>query len=505
MTTRLQVQRSRLFLLLALAICFSSCIKAQTKINPNQIQSPWTAPLSINAGNTGNVAAKYAAANAYYYVSGTGSDSNDGLSPGTAFATPQKCNTVVIALGGGTCDARTLYSYTTSTEIDCGNSSGVPVTCLLPNYGAWTVTTTGGTAYGLKIFSKSAALSNNTGQGSPFVIQAGATSNIDSVCGNDAATANYIRMDGFACWALSGAVVASAVLNIQTLQDESYVGHVSAATFSTTANKVFWVRNSCCSSTFEFISAEGSAIAGAVPCTIGSTADVSLLGPIFRSLSCVHPGSGQNAVARVQRANNISVQGLYLEAIAGADLTTAFIGVTLSASQQAADNFTDVTVGRDIASSTRSVFDLVAGTKMNIRHTVMGPVSTNFVNDHNTPGGLFTRAIGASADYSTDPTYFVAPTLIGVTNGTGLQFFNTTTTCTTGASVGANCTTAAITLPVAEADTAYRVNCTGKGPTNVPTVGWITNSSATQFTITIAALTAAAASFTSYDCVVGHN
>lgn len=90
-------------------------------------------------------------------------------------------------------------------------------------------------------------------------------------------------------------------------------------------------------------------------------------------------------------------------------------------------------------------------------------------------------------------------------NGTGLQIFNTTTTCTTGASVGATCTTAAISLPIAEADTAYRVTCTGKGLTNVPVVIATTNSSATQFTITIAALTAAAASFASYDCLIGHN
>jgi hypothetical protein len=92
-----------------------------------------------------------------------------------------------------------------------------------------------------------------------------------------------------------------------------------------------------------------------------------------------------------------------------------------------------------------------------------------------------------------------------VSNFNGLQIFNTTTTCTTGASVGATCTTAAITLPVAEADTSYRVVCTGKGLTNVPVVIATTNSSASQFTITIAALTAAAASFASYDCTAGHN
>jgi hypothetical protein len=92
-----------------------------------------------------------------------------------------------------------------------------------------------------------------------------------------------------------------------------------------------------------------------------------------------------------------------------------------------------------------------------------------------------------------------------ITNAKGLQLFNTTTTCTTAGSVGATCTTGAISLPVVEADTSYRVTCTGKGLTNVPVVVATTNSSASQFTITIAALTAAAASFASYDCVVGHN
>lgn len=111
------------------------------------------------------------------------------------------------------------------------------------------------------------------------------------------------------------------------------------------------------------------------------------------------------------------------------------------------------------------------------------------------------QAVGrATSDQLTNKTLNVP-----FPSGTGLQLFNTTTTCTTGASVGAICTTGAITLPVAEADTAYRVVCTGKGVTNVPVVIAATNSSATQFTITIAALTAAAASFTSYDCTVGHN
>jgi hypothetical protein len=50
-----------------------------------------------------------------------------------------------------------------------------------------------------------------------------------------------------------------------------------------------------------------------------------------------------------------------------------------------------------------------------------------------------------------------------ITNGPGLQIFNTSTTCSTGASVGATCTTANITLPVTEPDTNYRMWCTGRG------------------------------------------
>lgn len=91
-----------------------------------------------------------------------------------------------------------------------------------------------------------------------------------------------------------------------------------------------------------------------------------------------------------------------------------------------------------------------------------------------------------------------------ITNAKGLQVFSTNTTCTTAASVGAVCTTAAITLPIAYADTNYRLACVGQTPTNVPIVQTDTKSNST-FTITIAALTAAAATFTSYDCWAAHN
>lgn len=92
----------------------------------------------------------------------------------------------------------------------------------------------------------------------------------------------------------------------------------------------------------------------------------------------------------------------------------------------------------------------------------------------------------------------------GVTNDAGLQFFNTTTTCTTAATADTSCTTAAITLPVAYSDTNYRLFCTGLNPTNFPIVQTVTKSNRT-FTITVVTLTAAAATFASFDCYAGHN
>lgn len=93
----------------------------------------------------------------------------------------------------------------------------------------------------------------------------------------------------------------------------------------------------------------------------------------------------------------------------------------------------------------------------------------------------------------------------GSINGIGLQMFNTTTTCTTAATINTPCTTAAITLPVAYADTNYRIVCNGlPSVTAFPQIQTITKSN-TTFTITVNNLTAAAASYASFDCVVGHN
>jgi hypothetical protein len=94
--------------------------------------------------------------------------------------------------------------------------------------------------------------------------------------------------------------------------------------------------------------------------------------------------------------------------------------------------------------------------------------------------------------------------LAGITNNTGIQAFNTAMSCTTAPLAGASCTTPAISLPVGYPDTNYRLACTGLSPTNVPGLQTVTKSN-TTFTITIVAITAAAATYGSYDCTAVHN
>jgi len=266
---------------------------------------------------------------------------------------------------GGIVDARGYgcANYSLTQEIDVGNSSFKPVTLLLPNCGTWTATMTGGTAYGLKVFNKSQAIGPGTGEGQAFTIQAGAASNLDSVCGSDPAIAgaSYVRMEGFTCSAASGATVANAVLHITKLFDESYVGHMAAITQSSTASKVLWIHRSCCSARLELLNAEGNNIANAVPCTFGETG-TNQAGVDVYSVSCVHPGTGKSNLALVQ-----SGQGgfnyyskIYAE-VTSSDLTTPVIAVT--GGSGVPDTIDGVALGVDVASSTRYLIDIVSGNR----------------------------------------------------------------------------------------------------------------------------------------------
>lgn len=137
--------------------------------------------------------------------------------------------------------------------------------------------------------------------------------------------------------------------------------------------------------------------------------------------------------------------------------------------------------------------------------TALGSVSCWVNVTAGSPGTwVACSVLGADVRQAATNHFTAAQQFDAVTNGKGLQAFNVTTTCTTAATVGAICTTGAESLPVAYADTNYRVSCTGLTPTAVPIVQTVTKSNS-SFTITVAALTAVAAHFTSFDCIAAHN
>lgn len=332
----------------------------------------------------------------------------------------------VIAKGGGRVDTNacpTLSSYT--TEIDVGNSSGVPVALFLPqgNSGgtpSWNANITDGVSYALKVFNNSAAIGYTTTYGS-FFIAAGSSANMAAVCGNAAAVANeHIRMEGFSCGVYGGSpTIVKAIGYFHGTADTAVARNMTFEDFSATAtvSKIFWVWNACCAGTFEYVTAEASGISGITPCYFGNgnITNGANLATGFDHIACVHPGSGASNVQDDEWAQYTGslYSNIYMETVAGADTTTPWINITANSSPTAADTFVGVTAGGDVASSTRYLFKIASGAKANIFSAKQGGVSTNAVQDLNS-GLTIGRPINSSFSYSTEPSWSVTPTLSNV-------------------------------------------------------------------------------------------
>lgn len=321
------------------------------------------------------------------------------------------CIGALVERGGGICDARALGgSQTLAAEVDVGDSIGnTPVTLLLPSTGYWYATMAGGTAYALKVNNKSSAIGYGSGEGQPFAIVAHSGSSLDSVCGTNPSTvSSYVRMEGFACWAAAGSKVANAVLNVQYLFDESYIGKITAAAFlGSTVSKVFWAHNMCCSTTIELINAEAYSNAGTVPCTISTIPGRNpMVAAHFRDFSCVHPGSGLSAFVLNQQNNGYGnrIENIYIEISAAKDLTTPAVQVTGAAI--GTDFIEGVALGTDVARSTRYVFDIARGANVDISNLTLGPISTNAIHDHNGPTVLTGAVRSSIRQYGHSSGYF---------------------------------------------------------------------------------------------------
>lgn len=358
---------------------------------------------SARAQTTPHYSVKPAASDAYYYAAQSGSDTTgDGLSQGSAFATPQKCISTVISKGGGTCDARTLYTYTSSTEIDVGDTTPHCVTLLVPPYGTWTGTMTDGTSYVLKVFGCSAVIGTNSGLGQQFVVEPSASANIADVCGTPTASPrNYVRMEGFSCIGVSGATIGTAVLEVQALVDDSYISKMVASNHSANGSgKGLYIHNICCGATVKNVASNSSSVSGGIPCTIGSASDTDVdanIGPI----NCTSPGTGKPALAIIQDGGSLDrIHDVYTEEN-GTDTTTPVVQVTCpSGASISPDYLFGFTLGASVGGETRYSVDVASTCAMILRDIHTGP-SGNAINDHNsgkTPIQPGSQAIVAQYD-----------------------------------------------------------------------------------------------------------
>jgi hypothetical protein len=181
----------------------------------------------------------------------------------------------------------------------------------------------------------------------------------------------------------------------------SFADLSSAATVS----RVLWVNASCCRTAFTNIVADAYGEPGVTPCWFGNGTTGPNLAINFQG-SCVHPGNSANAVVDQewnQYGNNVF--NLYME-MGGrgthSDTTTPWVSVQAFGTPTAADIFSGVIAGGDIASSTRYTFDLASGTHAIITGGQQGGISINAVNDHNANGGTKVFPINSSWSYSTE-------------------------------------------------------------------------------------------------------
>jgi hypothetical protein len=321
------------------------------------------------------------------------------------------------------CTSMSSANYTSEIDVSTGpNNPGQRIKLILPASGTWTAGINNSSSYALK-WGDGAMIYGGTGsgEGQPFTILAGSGANLYDVCGNDPANgdAPYYHAEGFSCSAVSGATIKSAILEINASADESYVGHVTASNWGATASgstpvRVLWVHAACCSATYEDINAEGATTANTVPCVFG---DLNAAIHISQ-ISCVHPGSGMNALVIYQSSitgtggNGIgsSYKDIYVEQdITASDTSTPYVAVThLSGTFAAADLLDGLRAGIDVAGSTRCMVDIGVGSRVNIANLSLGDVSTCAIKDEVnaiTVNGAVANSVIASYDMT--PRYGV--------------------------------------------------------------------------------------------------
>jgi len=362
-------------------------------------------------------------------------------------------------------DARACTNMSYSSELDVGNSSFQPVTLLLPASGTWTATMTDGTSYALKVFDKSSVLGTGSGLGQAFVIQGGASSSLDSVCGTDpgGGAGGYGRIEGFTCG--TNGTVANAILNIQRTFDAAYVGKMTAVILgSGTASKVLWIHNNCCGGTFETIAAGGGSAAGTLTCQFGDT-NTNNYAVTIQNISCSGPGSGKSAVVH-QGGGGSLLRNIYMEQHVGADTTTPSWS-DIAGNPFGVDWVDGLQLGADVNGSTRYLISIATGAHTSFSRMRMGGNSTNAITDANT-GGTFTSPTNLSIrEYDSGATLPV-----GSTNPQTSAATNFGVALSAQTVIASVPTSGPVTIQVIAVQSLAGVGCGAGTNTATPTVSW---------------------------------
>jgi hypothetical protein len=234
-----------------------------------------------------------------------------------------------LSAGGGIVDARGVCNATFSSELDIGNSSGTPITLLLPSAPncAWTSTVNNGTSDGFKAFNNSHVVSEGQGSGGSFTFVGGGSFNGAVVFDANGITSpsctvacggyGYYRGFGVVLNGASGGTASTAVFRAihygdNSIFDSLEATYINPASYTVTVPHVAVVYDTCCNATFRNFQIEGqdgytAADYGTQPLLIGDATNTWYTQhTVFDRINANHPGKGFYAV---------NFQGIYTQNI----------------------------------------------------------------------------------------------------------------------------------------------------------------------------------------------
>jgi len=343
----------------------------------------------------------------------------DRFSGATADIQLNACIAAVIALGGGTCDARGLIgNQTIAAEVAVGNSKGTPVELLLAHSVSYFVSIANKTSSGFRVYDQGSIRCQGGNNGSPraSIYPASRTTNVDSLLRTDPtgiSGGSYVDVEGISIYNPSGiGTYANGLLHVTNLFDGSQVNHVLVNSFGPGPAVV--IEGVCCTASFQSFTANSNYASGGYPVLFRSASNATVGFSCF-ACSFTHPGAGQSILvfnaATPSQLSQINFYNTYFEANT-TDTTTPLVQIT---SGSGPINFYGTTIGLGPSATDRAyVFNIASGSGLQGFSAYdtysWTPHITNIVNDgiHHTTASIPSGGYGSLPFYgfgATSPIY----------------------------------------------------------------------------------------------------